>query len=236
LSVHDEGTGTAGICSNCWMHVDSFHEFYVSVSRNYEIESILDEEIIVYELADKDGAEEAGGGGTFDDEDEGKSVKAESIYNEESITEWITEVGPEETEQDMIEMEQDLSLVKKLTNFSDSADDQKIRETANMFCDTCSAPFESLRDARIHYKQAHNISEGYIVCCQRKFKQKCRLVEHVNTHYNFKYPCQQCDKTFDSKAYLTKHMACHETIKQYVSSNLSILTTTATACLFISEM
>lgn len=48
----------------------------------------------------------------------------------------------------------------------DTADDQRIRNTANMFCDICSDPFDSLRDAKAHYKLAHN-TDGYILCCDR---------------------------------------------------------------------
>lgn len=51
----------------------------------------------------------------------------------------------------------------------------------------------------------------------RKFKQRCRLVEHVNTHYNYSYTCPVCSKSFDSKSYLVKHQACHDNNKQYVS-------------------
>lgn len=98
----------------------------------------------------------------------------------------------------------------------DSADDQKIRETATMTCELCLAPFESLRDAKHHFKSQHGI-EGYIVCCDRKFRQRCRLLEHVNTHFNVTYNCSICGKNFDSKSYLVKHQACHDTNKLYVS-------------------
>lgn len=98
----------------------------------------------------------------------------------------------------------------------DSADDQRIRERANMYCEICHFLLDSLRDAKAHYKTAHGL-EGYIVCCERKFKQRCRLVEHVNTHFNFTYVCHICKKSFDSKSYLAKHQACHDINKQYVS-------------------
>lgn len=96
----------------------------------------------------------------------------------------------------------------------DSADDQRIRETAKMFCDICTDKVDSLREAKAHFKSAHGV-EGYIVCCGRKFRQRCRLVEHVNTHFNYVYPCPICSKNFDSRSYLTKHMACHDENKEF---------------------
>ena len=99
---------------------------------------------------------------------------------------------------------------------SDTADDQRIRETATMTCDYCMEQVEGFREAKIHYKEEHGIT-GYISCCGKKFKQKCRLIDHVNKHYDLSYECQVCQKSFDTKTYLVKHMACHEVEKQYVS-------------------
>lgn len=163
---------------------------------------MLEDEIIVYDGSAIKGEEEEVHLNT-------EHIKDEEISfaDDESMTQWIAEITPEE----------DVERKQKNSMNTTADDDLKIQETANMFCDICQQPLESLKDAKSHYKLMHG-TLGYIVCCNRKFKQKCRLVEHVNTHYNFTYPCPQCDKTFDSKAYLGKHMACHETVKIYVSS------------------
>lgn len=71
----------------------------------------------------------------------------------------------------------------------------------------------SLKDARKHMKKAHSVL-GYIVCCNRQFKQRIRLIEHVRTvHFGETYQCSQCNKSFESKGYLVKHMAVHAETK-----------------------
>lgn len=101
-------------------------------------------------------------------------------------------------------------------SISDTIDDQRIRDTAIMNCEHCMEALSNFRDAKIHYKEEHGVS-GYIICCGKKFKQKCRLVDHINKHYDLSYECNICQKSFDSKSYLMKHMACHEVEKQFVS-------------------
>ncbi|XP_070496059.1 zinc finger protein OZF-like [Chironomus tepperi] len=200
------------VCHNCWYNIDSFHEFFTLVANNYGMEpnikydvgsldvedtdALKTEDLIVYEIDAKDDKE------IFDE----NLIKEETSELDETITEWISEEHPQYTPKTKFDLQ--------YFNENDTADDQRIRETANMLCDLCSIPIESLRDAKSHFKHAHQM-EGYLMCCNRKFRQRCRLVEHVNTHYNYSYPCPICGKTFDSKSYLSKHLACHETIKEY---------------------
>lgn len=212
------------ICKTCWTHLENFNDFYNLVAQNYsEVVTIgaepeeeseqkfqipTDNDMIVYEeLDNKDEIEDL--------------IKVEYI-NED----WIEEVGYESVNQPVKHVPQQSS--KKILSVPtprlprpppvalDSADDQRIRETAIMACEICHISVDSLREAKSHYKSQHGV-DGYIVCCERKFRQRCRLVEHVNTHFNFSYTCPICDKAFDSKSYLAKHQACHDTNKQYVS-------------------
>lgn len=98
----------------------------------------------------------------------------------------------------------------------DPEDDLKIKQIANMFCDICEHPLQSFSHSRSHYRNEHN-TIGYLICCGKKFKQRNRLVDHMNTHFNVSYPCHICGKTFDAKSYLTRHMAYHEDLKLFVS-------------------
>lgn len=149
-------------------------------------------------------------------------IKVEALNESEDYveTEWVEEVSEEKIlvspsppkKQRVLTIHQPRGQSAGL----DSADDQRIRETAEMYCEMCSEPFDSLRDAKSHYKLSHGV-RGYIICCERRFNQRCRLVEHVNTHFNFTYTCSICAKTFDSKAYLSKHLATHDDNKLFVS-------------------
>lgn len=141
--------------------------------------------------------------------DSQNDYQIEEVNMESIESEWITEDPDGDDERTKKK-----SKIIAQQFILDTADDQRIKETAKMFCDLCSLPVDSLREAKAHFKYVHN-REGYLICCDRKFKQRCRLVEHVNTHYHVTYPCEICGKSFDSKSYLSKHLACHETIREY---------------------
>lgn len=98
----------------------------------------------------------------------------------------------------------------------DPADDKKICLFASMACEICLMPLDSMANATSHYKKDHNM-KGYLKCCGRKFTQRYRLVDHINTHLNISYICQVCGKKFDTKQYLRNHMVHHEDVKLYVN-------------------
>lgn len=214
------------ICRNCWVNLETFNEFFSQVEHNYSgqfsVELEPEEELLIEEKfhveMDNDMIVYEG--------EEARDEIEESMKVEYLNEDWIEEVSYE-SPMDSVKHYSHKSpkkfpsvptprLSRPTPSQPDSADDHKIRVTAKMFCEICQAPFDSLRDAKHHFKTQHGM-EGYIICCERKFRQRCRLLEHVNTHFNVAYPCNQCDKTFDSKSYLVKHQACHDTVKLYVS-------------------
>ena len=90
-------------------------------------------------------------------------------------TEWIEEKKepekkPSEPSPKKVKRIKTMSLPKtprqSTTAVLDSADDQRIRETAKMFCEMCHEPLDSLREAKSHYRNKHSV-KGYIVCCER---------------------------------------------------------------------
>lgn len=230
--LHDPKTC---LCRNCWVSLDTFHEFHNTISANYAVEEAFHKEEA--ELSTSDFI-------VYEDEtykEEMNDIKVEVLEEVEyTETEWIeegriVEIGPEEPKRELKIKSINPRIVKQPPVQLDSADDERIRRTAHMFCDVCQDPIESLREAKAHYKSAHSI-DGYIRCCDRKFKQRCRLVEHVNTHYNFSYSCEICGKTFDSKSYLSKHQALHDGNKQFVSSISTASNEFFCNCLYLSEM
>lgn len=206
--------------------MENFNEFYSYVASNYSSEGpneiikegkyILPDDLNSADLIEYD--EEV-----TKETMELELVKVESLHDTEYVeTEWIEEekeIAKTPSPKRALRIPS-LPLPKVFrppaSTVLDSADDQRIRETANMYCEICLMQLDSLREAKSHYKMSH-ATEGYIICCERKFKQRCRLVEHVNTHFNYTYSCNVCLKTFDSKSYLNKHQACHDEFKQFVS-------------------
>lgn len=156
------------VCQNCWINLENFNDFHTLVTDNYnnqtevqdeptEAKEFFPESFIVYE--------EEG-----DKEIINQMVEEDCLNETEYIeTEWIEDEDSEEvtkkSEKTLLvgfPKKEKISTVPGL----DSADDQRVRETANMFCELCHVQLDSLREAKSHYKITHE-TEGYIMCCER---------------------------------------------------------------------
>lgn len=51
-------------------------------------------------------------------------------------------------------------------------------------CDLCPAQLHSLDQAIRHYRDDHQMLDGYLVCCDKKWKRQLPLVDHVRWHLN----------------------------------------------------
>lgn len=56
-----------------------------------------------------------------------------------------------------------------------------IREFFEMNCDVCKIELTSLQHAKLHYLE-HGIPDGYIKCCDMKFKQIKDVNDHILYH------------------------------------------------------
>lgn len=55
----------------------------------------------------------------------------------------------------------------------------------DMTCDRCDRiPFSSFADARRHYRESHNFSNGYIKCCGTKLGSFTQIRDHIKHHWN----------------------------------------------------
>jgi len=192
----------------CWPNLKTFHEFYARIYENHESAT----NIIHIKIKE---------------EQEIDSLQSEDI--EEPFFESIKEKPPKislekgkerksvksvkENIQKAI-IDTTLSNPKDPTNY----DDERIQETAKMFCDLCSEKFESFANAKSHFKKMHKGIKGYLVCCDKKYVKRYRLLTHLNSHYNVSFPCNVCGKAFSSRQCLRRHMISHETLKLFVSS------------------
>lgn len=79
-------------------------------------------------------------------------------------------------------------------------EDEKISKFFELKCNTCSEPFETFLKLKAHTLSVHN-EEAVVICCDRKLKNRTRLVNHLNSHINpNRFKCTQCD----SKGFLTE--------------------------------
>lgn len=54
----------------------------------------------------------------------------------------------------------------------------------NCDIDECSTVFTSYDDARDHYLDVHRIENGYIKCCNTKFRGLINVKSHIAWHSN----------------------------------------------------
>lgn len=63
-------------------------------------------------------------------------------------------------------------------------EDQEIRDFYAMICEFCTSEvFGNITEAREHYRLKHK-QIGYLKCCDRKFFNRPRLMDHIALHKN----------------------------------------------------
>lgn len=101
-----------------------------------------------------------------------KDLQEESEEKSENETE---EKSENESESDPINLNSaKISAAKRKEIFAQYFDNT---------CDLCSTELKSLRHALPHYKREHKI-EGYVKCCQLKFKSEKLVNDHLQFHIN----------------------------------------------------
>lgn len=81
-----------------------------------------------------------------------------------------------------------LYLRKHILCHSEKSDDKQYRkfidEHFDMNCDQCDFVFKTFYDAKRHYRDSHNITKGYIKCCDTKLTELWLIIDHINSHLN----------------------------------------------------
>lgn len=67
--------------------------------------------------------------------------------------------------------------------YSNPEIDEKVRLYFNMKCDICGIDMNTFRMAKRHYRIEHQ-QDGYIICCDKKFFQRHRAIDHTLQHMN----------------------------------------------------
>lgn len=88
-------------------------------------------------------------------------------------------------------------------------ENQMIRSIVNLSCVECGFLFETMEALIFHHRQIHK-KNAAVMCCEREFRKRIKLVEHCRLHLDPKaFACSECDKTFSSKYTLSHHMTSH---------------------------
>lgn len=66
----------------------------------------------------------------------------------------------------------------------DSEKAQEIWSNFNMTCEQCPVQFHTLTDAQMHYPNAHDVTRGYLRCCDLRLREENVIKEHIAYHAN----------------------------------------------------
>ncbi|KAM7350356.1 uncharacterized protein ACRADG_008966 [Cochliomyia hominivorax] len=106
--------------------------------------------------------------------------------------------------------------IKDIRNKSDKTEvQQKTLENdafiaawrSELDCVKCNATFSNFTLLRKHFLKDHLDEKCYIVCCDRKFRSRYHIVEHIRLHMNPNaYRCDVCGKCSTNSRNLAKHI------------------------------
>lgn len=87
-------------------------------------------------------------------------------------------------------------------------DNKRLLSYVQMKCDVCSDDrvFDSFSEIQNHFLDIHN-QNGYIMCCNRKFRRIGRVLQHCTWHENPEsFKCDTCNKCFQDNVCLRDHI------------------------------
>lgn len=109
-----------------------------------------------------------------------------------------------------------------------SKDDALIEAFYKMDCELCDYTGSSYLDLRVHFQKFHREEGFFITCCNRQFKTKYHIVEHINSHRKPPTKCDHCEATFfsvhqRSPRSIEEIFHCDQCVESFPSRNLLIL-------------
>lgn len=147
-----------------------------------------------------------------DDDDEIEDSSSDTSYVE--IKETPKKAGPKSSKTKKTHKKGESSKLKKcnrkisVTTVNVMDEDRRLLSYVQMKCDVCSDDrvFESFSDIQTHFLDIHN-QNGYIICCNRKFRRIGRVLQHCTWHDNPEaFKCDTCNKCFQDNVCLRDHI------------------------------
>ncbi|XP_017492002.1 PREDICTED: transcription factor grauzone-like isoform X2 [Rhagoletis zephyria] len=90
---------------------------------------------------------------------------------------------------------------------SNSQDAAIVKKHIVLGCDLCAFVGEDFFAISKHFRLQHPNIKAYIRCCNKKFTQRCRVVQHAYKHEDpHFFKCQECQRVFSDSTTLRSHM------------------------------
>ncbi|XP_070504623.1 zinc finger protein 37-like [Chironomus tepperi] len=84
---------------------------------------------------------------------------------------------------------------------------EKIKNFMDIKCYVCGSEFESFFKLKKHFKRFHPNNQVYLTCCNRNFRRRCDLLDHIEQHDKSAiHKCEICNKVYKTKGCLRTHM------------------------------
>uniref|UniRef100_A0A1A9WJ84 Transcription factor grauzone n=1 Tax=Glossina brevipalpis TaxID=37001 RepID=A0A1A9WJ84_9MUSC len=83
--------------------------------------------------------------------------------------------------------------------------DEEIAKFMSLHCELCKEKASNFTAIKGHMRAKHNI-KGYVRCCNKKFRERGLLVEHIRAHLNPAcYKCEECSLVFPDRQSMRNH-------------------------------
>lgn len=189
--------------------------------QNLNSESLIEEEILEEDSVRNQGSEFVVSDFGDDDDDE-ETIQGEESQEEEMGEDEIIEEEEERPTRPKQKSENKPShsrgrpkkdkkphpTLDYLT--TRDSQDELIRQTLSLDCDICFETAGTFEELLGHYREIHKVAQGYVKCCEKTFKRRYVLLEHVKLHLNpDQYACPKCQKRFSTKRHLSDHVLLH---------------------------
>ncbi|KAL9920708.1 transcription factor grauzone-like isoform 2-T2 [Glossina fuscipes fuscipes] len=83
--------------------------------------------------------------------------------------------------------------------------DEEIAKFMSLHCELCKTEANNFTSLKGHMRAEHKI-KGYVKCCNKKFRERGLLVEHIRVHFNPAcYKCEECSLVFPDRQSMRNH-------------------------------
>ncbi|EAT39683.1 AAEL008538-PA [Aedes aegypti] len=192
---------SAIICESCWQNVDQFHRFYEDVRKLHKQRMESKPLAVFFKQEEETVAEEQLFLDSFLDADEIVECKIEDKTNSNATK---TKKLRKASKRSSTDEPKAVPKRIKIPLEQEQAEDDFIKRHTSYVCETCSEQFDDFNTIRKHTTKAHD--KPYIMCCNKKFRTRSILYQHVQTVFNpDSFKCEICGKTFKGQSIYDRH-------------------------------